>query len=75
MIKMCSGITRGRVLNGVRYAQRFHKLIYLHLFTDCFMKNSPQSSEQIQQTREYKKGNKRRENKRRAHEMALWKDT
>ena len=29
-------------------AQRFHKLIHLHLFTGCFMKMSPQSSEQIQ---------------------------
>ena len=33
---MCSGTTRGRVLNGEFYAQRFQKLIYLHLFTDCF---------------------------------------
>ena len=45
---MCSGITRGRVFNGELYAQRFQKLIYLHLFTDCFMNISPQSSEQIQ---------------------------
>ena len=29
---MCSGITRGRVLNGELYVQRFQKLIYLHLF-------------------------------------------
>ena len=29
------------VLNGELYAQRFQKLIYLHLFTDCFMKSSP----------------------------------
>ena len=29
-------------------AQIFQKLIYLHLFTECFMKISPQSSEQIQ---------------------------
>ena len=28
--------------NGVLYPQRFQKLIYLHLFTDCFMKISPQ---------------------------------
>ena len=35
---MCSGITRGRVLNGEPYAQRFQKFIYLHLFTDCLMK-------------------------------------
>ena len=27
--------------------QKFQKLMYLHLFTDCFMKISPQSSEQI----------------------------
>ena len=47
IIQMCSGITRGRVLSGELYAQRFQKLIYLHLFTDCFMKISPQSSEQI----------------------------
>ena len=26
--------------------QKFQKLIYLHLFTDCFMKISPQSLEQ-----------------------------
>ena len=41
---MCSGITRGRVLNTELYAQRFHKLIYLSLFTDCLMKISPQLS-------------------------------
>ena len=29
-------------------AQGLQKLIYLHLFTDCFMKISLQSSEQIQ---------------------------
>ena len=28
-------------------AQRFQKLIYLHLFPGCFMKISPQSLEQI----------------------------
>ena len=28
--------------------KRFQKLIYLHIFTDCFMKISPQLSEQIQ---------------------------
>ena len=43
IIQMCSGITCGRVLNGELYAQRFQKLIYLHLFTDCFMKISPLS--------------------------------
>ena len=32
--QMCSGITRGRVLHGELYAQRFPKLIHLHLFTD-----------------------------------------
>ena len=47
LIQMCSGITHGRVLNEVLYAHRFHKLIYLHLFTDCLRKISPQSSEQI----------------------------
>ena len=45
---MCSGITHGRVLNGELYAQRFQNLIYVHLFTDCFMNISPQSSELIQ---------------------------
>ena len=29
------------------YAQRLQKFIYLHLFTDCFMNISNQSSEQI----------------------------
>ena len=33
-------ITRGRVLSGELYAQRFQKFIYVHLFTDCFMKIS-----------------------------------
>ena len=28
--------------------QRFQKLTYLHLFIDCFMKITPQSSEQTQ---------------------------
>ena len=36
----CSGITRGRMLNGELYGQRLQKLRYLHLFTDCFMKIS-----------------------------------
>ena len=30
------------------FSQRFQKLIYLHLITDCLMKISPQSSELIQ---------------------------
>ena len=47
-MRRCSGITRGRVLNGKLYAQRVQKLIYLYLFTDCFMKISPKSLEQIQ---------------------------
>ena len=47
IIQICYGITRGRVLNGELYAQRLQKLIYLHLFTDCFMKISLQTSEQI----------------------------
>ena len=38
--------TSGRVLNGELYAQRLQKLIYLHLFTDCFMKIPLHSSEQ-----------------------------
>ena len=37
IIEMCSGITHGRVLNDELYAQRFQKLIYVHLFTYCFM--------------------------------------
>ena len=48
VIQMCSGITCGRVLNGELYAQRFQQLSYLHLFTDCSLKISPQSSELIQ---------------------------
>ena len=39
--------SRGRVFNGELYAQRLQKLIYLHLFTDFFMKISLHSSEQI----------------------------
>ena len=37
IIQMCSEIIWGRVLNGEHYAQKLQKLIYLHLFTDCFM--------------------------------------
>ena len=47
IIQIYSGITRGRVLNGELYTQRLQKLIYLYLFTDCFMKISLHSSEQI----------------------------
>ena len=47
MIQMCSGITRDRVLNVEVYAERFQKLIYLYLFTDCFMTISTQSSKQL----------------------------
>ena len=47
---MCSGITRDRFLNGDRYAQRFQKSIYLHLFTDCLIRISPQFSKQTQLT-------------------------
>ena len=43
IVLICSGITRCRVLNVELYAQRLQKLIYLHLFTDCFMKISIQS--------------------------------
>ena len=43
IIQLCSGIIRGRMLDGEPFAQRFQKLIYLHLFTDCFMTISPQS--------------------------------
>ena len=42
IIQMCSVITRGKVLIGELYAQRFETLIYLHLFTDCVMRISPQ---------------------------------
>ena len=42
--QICSEITHGRVLSGEIYAQRLQKLIYLHLFTDCFMKISLQST-------------------------------
>ena len=42
IIQMCSGSPLGRVLNGELCAQRFQKLIYLHLFTDWFMKISPE---------------------------------
>ena len=31
IIQLCSGIMRGRVLNGELYAQRFQKLIQRHL--------------------------------------------
>ena len=40
MIQICSGITRGRVLNGELYTQRLQKLMYPCLSTDCFMKIS-----------------------------------
>ena len=40
IIQICSGIIRGKVLNGDLYAQRLLMLIYLHLFTSCFMKIS-----------------------------------
>ena len=40
IIQICSGIARGRVLNGELYAQRLQKLIHLHLSADCFMKIS-----------------------------------
>ena len=43
IIQLRSGITCGRMLNGEVYAQKFQMSIYLHLFTDCFMKISPQS--------------------------------
>ena len=37
--------SRGRVLNGELYGQRLQKLIYLNLFTDCFMKISDEWGE------------------------------
>ena len=42
IIQICSGITRGKVLNGELYTQRLQKLIYLY-----FMKIALQSSGQI----------------------------
>ena len=42
-IQMYSGITCSRVPNGEFYAQRFQKLISLHLLTNCFIKISPRS--------------------------------
>ena len=37
IFQICSGITRGRVLNGELYARTLQKLIYLHLPTACFI--------------------------------------
>ena len=45
MIQICSGITRGRVLNAELFTQRFKKLIHLHWPTDCFVKISLHSTE------------------------------
>ena len=45
--KIQMGITRGRVLNEELYAQRFHRLIHLHLFTKYFMKIYPQVLERF----------------------------
>ena len=39
IFQLCSGITRGRVLNGELYTQILQKLIYLHLFPDCFKRS------------------------------------
>ena len=44
VMEMCS--LESHVLNGEFYAQRYQKLIYLHLFTECFMKISLKWSEQ-----------------------------
>ena len=43
IIQIYSGITIGRVLNRELYTNRFKKIIYLHVSTDCFMKISLQS--------------------------------
>ena len=51
MVQIYSGITCGRVLIGELYAQILQKLINLYLFTDCFMKISLQSSEQLFHTK------------------------
>ena len=47
IIQIYSGIIGGRVLNGELYTQRLHKLIYLCLSTECFMKISFYFSGQI----------------------------
>ena len=48
-IHMYSGITSGRVLNGeLLYAKILEANLSAYISTDCFMKISPQSSEQIQ---------------------------
>ena len=49
MVILFNGVveSRGRVLTGELYAQRFQKLIYLHVFTDCYIKISPQSLERV----------------------------
>ena len=38
VIQMCSGTTHSRMLNWELCAQILQNLIYLYLFTDCFMK-------------------------------------
>ena len=47
IFQIYSVITSGRVLIGELHVQRLHELIYLYLFTDCFLKISLQSSEQL----------------------------
>ena len=39
MVKICSGITRGRVLKGELYTHGIPKLMYLHLRTELFHKD------------------------------------
>ena len=46
IIQLCSRFTSGRVFNGELNEQRLQKLLYLHLFTDCFMQIALHSSEQ-----------------------------
>ena len=43
MLQPSSGITNDSLLNGELYTQRFQELIYLRLFTRCFMKISLRS--------------------------------
>ena len=47
--QMSSGVFA--LIFSISCTQRLLGFIYLHLFTDCFMKISHQSSEQIQRTK------------------------
>ena len=45
-VKIHSGITHGKVLNGEDYAHRIQKLIYVHLLIELLPKVSVHSPEQ-----------------------------